>query len=134
MTTFSKFNRFFSCHIIQTKYFFFHFRKPFYCTLVASVFIFALVNIVCAVFTKKYQQDIHQTVPFSLFYMRVIINDGLFISYGVLLSISIYKLTRTTSANLLLEARVGWCFSLAVCSFHARLFSFIIVLVLNLSI
>ncbi|XP_014667457.1 PREDICTED: integral membrane protein GPR137B-like [Priapulus caudatus] len=81
------------------------YKKPFYISLVVAMLVFTIVNIVCAVVTKTYQQDIHQSVPIALFYLRVIVNDGLFITYGVLLSISLYKLTKTASSNLLLEAR-----------------------------
>ncbi len=71
-----------------------------------ATLIFLVTNIACAVVVKEYQVK-SETTPAVVAMVRVVINDSLFIIFGALLSICIYKISKTTSASMVLEAKVG---------------------------
>ena len=67
--------------------------------------VFLGTNIACAVTAKKYE-DKSTTLPFYLLYIRVAINDSLFIMMGIVLSICIFKMAKISAASVVLEAKV----------------------------
>ena len=91
--------------------FFFKFRKPLLVGLGTATFIFLGTNIACAVIVKKYQAR-SDTTPAAVSMVRVVINDTLFIVCGLVLSFCIYKISKTTSASMVLEAKVSYTYSI----------------------
>ena len=71
----------------------------------AATVVFLGTNIACAVIVKKYQAR-SDTTPAAVSMVRVVINDTLFIVCGAILSFCIYKISKTTSASMVLEAKV----------------------------
>ncbi len=72
----------------------------------AAVTVFISTNVACAVIVKRYQ-DRSVTTPAVVSIVRVVINDGLFIVGGAMLSFCIYKVSKTVSASMALEAKVS---------------------------
>lgn len=68
--------------------------------------VFFAVNVACAVIMKHYER-VHNSVPFKLIYIRVTLTESMFFIFGILLSISIYKMTKMASTERVLEAKVG---------------------------
>ena len=85
---------------------FLQFRKPLILGLVAATLMFLVTNIACAVIVKKYQAQ-STTTPAAVSMVRVVINDTLFIVCGGVLSLCIYKISKITSASMVLEAKVS---------------------------
>ncbi|KAL4239168.1 hypothetical protein ACF0H5_003870 [Mactra antiquata] len=89
------------------------FKRPIKTFLVIAVVIFFTTNISCAVISKTYQG---RALPLYMLYIRVAINDLLFILMGVLLSVFIYKMTKMSAASVVLEAKgTTMCQALVAC-------------------
>ena len=72
---------------------------------VATLMFFA-TNVSCAIIVKQHQQG-SSSVPVFVSIARVLINDSLFIVLGVALAVFLYKLSKMSSSNVLLEAKVS---------------------------
>ncbi|XP_074651222.1 G protein-coupled receptor 137Ba-like [Tubulanus polymorphus] len=80
-----------------------------------AIIIFIVTNIICAVLTYIRKHHINDNVRIIV-QCRVIINDLLFVLFGIYLAICIVRVTRTQSANLVLQARgTTSCLSITVC-------------------
>lgn len=80
------------------------FKLPVKVSLSIAVIIFLGTNIACAVTAKKYE-DTSKTLPFYLLYIRVAINDTLFIIMGIVLSLCIFKMAKISATSVVLEAK-----------------------------
>ncbi|CAG5127372.1 unnamed protein product [Candidula unifasciata] len=70
----------------------------------ASVLLYTTVSFASAVLTKQYKFA-HSAVPIYLGFIRVIMSEVMFFIYGVLLSISIFKMAKVASTQRVLEAK-----------------------------
>lgn len=85
--------------------------------------IFFVTNLICAIIVRKHQQD-SISVPQYVPIVRVIINDTLFIICGVTLAILVYKLSRMSAANIVLEAKgTSKCQAFVACVLIVLLYS-----------
>ena len=66
---------------------------------------FIATNFACAKVARDYYVS-YDSVPLIVLQIRVGINGSLFVICGVCLSVCIYKMTKMSSANLVLEAKV----------------------------
>ena len=83
----------------------FSFRLPMKVSLCFAVIIFIGTNIASAVSARKYQ-DQSTALPLYLLYIRVAINDTLFVIMGLLLSFCIIRIVKISAASVVLEAKV----------------------------
>ncbi|KAL3872855.1 hypothetical protein ACJMK2_036042 [Sinanodonta woodiana] len=91
------------------------FKKPVRVAIVLAVLIFLATNIACAVLVKSHERTEH-SVPFYLLYIRVAINDSLFIIMAIVLSVCIFKMAKMSSASVVLEAKgTTVCQAIVVC-------------------
>ena len=74
-------------------------------SLCFAVIIFIGTNIASAVSARKYQ-DQSTALPLYLLYIRVAINDTLFVIMGLLLSFCIIRIVKISAASVVLEAKV----------------------------
>ena len=86
-------------------------RKHIIFLLSASVVAFLVTNVICAVF-EQYHQNHSESTPIGVLLTRVLINGLLFIVMTVALSVCLYKVSKTSAANMVLEAKVRTCYSL----------------------
>lgn len=84
-------------------YAYLYFRNPVKTGLVMAVIVFFSTNISCAIISKTYQG---RALPLYMLYIRVAINDTLFIVMSVFLSMCIYKMAKMSAASVVLEAKV----------------------------
>jgi len=69
---------------------------------------FFAINISSAVVTNRYQnRETSWTKYTSMVYVRVAINDALFMTMSVILSMCIYKMAKVAAASVVLEAKVN---------------------------
>ncbi|BFZ07095.1 hypothetical protein BsWGS_10134 [Bradybaena similaris] len=80
------------------------YKNPLRIFLAVSVAVFIAVNIAITVVTKHHERHFN-SIPFWLIYIRVIMTETMFFIYGTLLSISIFKMTKMTSTQRVLEAK-----------------------------
>ena len=83
------------------------FRLPMKVSLCVAVIIFIGTNIASAVSARKYQ-DQSTALPLYLLYIRVAINDTLFVIMGLLLSVCIFRIVKISAASVVLEAKVEY--------------------------
>ncbi|BFZ11696.1 hypothetical protein BsWGS_14735 [Bradybaena similaris] len=69
-----------------------------------SILLFTSVSFASVILTQKYKLAL-STVPLYLVYIRVTMSEVMFFIYGVLLSISIYKMAKMASTQRVLEAK-----------------------------
>ncbi|XP_060571638.1 G protein-coupled receptor 137Ba-like [Ruditapes philippinarum] len=77
-------------------------KKPLKIGLVLVVIVFLSTNITCAAITKKNQS---RSLPVYMLYLRVAINDSLFIIMSGILALCIYRMAKMSSASIVLEAK-----------------------------
>lgn len=82
------------------------FRRPLRLFLGLSVMLFTAMNLACAIVTKQHERD-YASVPLFLLYIRVTITETMFLIYGILLSVCIFKMTKMASSQRVLEAKVS---------------------------
>lgn len=70
-----------------------------------AILIFLTTNISCAIIVDEQEKN-YNSVPIKFLIIRVSINDTLFLIVAIVLSICIYKMSRMSSANVVLEAKV----------------------------
>ncbi|KAK6181220.1 hypothetical protein SNE40_009123 [Patella caerulea] len=80
------------------------YKRPVRIIVCIAAVIFLGSNIGCAV-VVKYHESHYQSVPIQLLYIRVAINDSLFVIFAIFLSVCIYKMTKMSSSALVLEAK-----------------------------
>ncbi|XP_064621751.1 G protein-coupled receptor 137Ba-like isoform X2 [Lineus longissimus] len=91
------------------------YKRPVWVTVGISIVIFVATNITCAVLTFQHRRD-YDTTSLLLIQIRVIVNDSLFVIFGIFLSCCIYKIAKISSADLVLEAKgTTRCQSLSAC-------------------
>ena len=83
------------------------FRLPMKVSLCVAVIIFIGTNVASAVSARKYQ-DQSTALPLYLLYIRVAINDTLFVIMGLLLSVCIFRIVKISAASVVLEAKVKY--------------------------
>lgn len=98
-------------------------RKPLRVVVLAAILVFLASNLACAV-AVHLQSEKFGSEPMYLLYVRVAINDSLFIIFAIALSVCIFRMTKMPSSSLVLEAKV-WCvlfmllqLSVSILSFH----------------
>ncbi|KAH9519439.1 hypothetical protein Btru_002628 [Bulinus truncatus] len=69
-----------------------------------SVVLFMAMNLACAIATKQHEID-YTPVPLYLLYIRVTLTETMFLVYGILLSVCIFKMTKMASSQRVLEAK-----------------------------
>uniref|UniRef100_A0A2C9KNM9 Uncharacterized protein n=1 Tax=Biomphalaria glabrata TaxID=6526 RepID=A0A2C9KNM9_BIOGL len=69
-----------------------------------SVLLFTSMNLACAIFTKLHEIK-ESSVPMYLYYIRVTLTETMFLAYGILLSMCIFKMTKMVSSQRVLEAK-----------------------------
>ncbi|ESO90132.1 hypothetical protein LOTGIDRAFT_192257, partial [Lottia gigantea] len=79
-------------------------RRPVRILVGIAAIVFIASNIGCAVIVK-YHEAKYMSVPMELLYVRVAINDSLFVIFAIVLSVCIYKMTKMSSSSLVLEAK-----------------------------
>lgn len=67
--------------------------------------LFVASNVACAVVIRVHQ-NLYKSVPMYLLYMRVAINDSLFMMLGIVLAVCIFRVAKMSSSSLVLEAKV----------------------------
>ncbi|XP_013382886.1 integral membrane protein GPR137B [Lingula anatina] len=80
------------------------YKKPLWAAVIVAVIVFITTNVVAAVLTKNDELD--QNIDYTdIILARVIINEALFLIFAIALAVCIYKISRMSSANLVLEAK-----------------------------
>lgn len=88
-------------------------KRPLKVGLILVVLLFLSTNISCAAITKENQS---RSLPVYMLYVRVAINDSLFIIMSGILALCIYKMAKMSSASVVLEAKgTSVCQALAAC-------------------
>ncbi|XP_045157233.2 G protein-coupled receptor 137Ba-like [Mercenaria mercenaria] len=88
-------------------------KRPMKIGLVLVVIVFLSTNITCAAITKMNQS---RSLPLYMLYLRVAINDSLFIIMSGILALCIYRMAKMSSASVVLEAKgTTVCQALAAC-------------------
>ena len=80
-------------------------RRPLRILVIVAIILFLVSNVVCAMIVKLHEKS-YNSIPMELLYVRVAINDTLFVIFGILLSFCIYKMSTLSSSSLVLEAKV----------------------------
>ena len=80
-------------------------RKPLRVVAVVAVLIFVISNLACAVVAREHQKE-YSSIPMYLLYVRVAINESLFVIFAIALSVCIFRMTKMSSSSLVLEAKV----------------------------
>ncbi|XP_059162216.1 G protein-coupled receptor 137Ba-like isoform X2 [Physella acuta] len=80
------------------------YQRPLRLFLGLSVMLFTAMNLACAIVTKQHERD-YASVPLFLLYIRVTITETMFLIYGILLSVCIFKMTKMASSQRVLEAK-----------------------------
>ncbi|PVD26728.1 hypothetical protein C0Q70_14406 [Pomacea canaliculata] len=80
------------------------YKKPLRVLMVAAVALFVASNVACAVVIRVHQ-NLYKSVPMYLLYMRVAINDSLFMMLGIVLAVCIFRVAKMSSSSLVLEAK-----------------------------
>ncbi|CAG5133734.1 unnamed protein product [Candidula unifasciata] len=80
------------------------YKNPLRIFLAVSVLVFVAVNVAVTVITKHHERHYH-SIPLYLIYIRVTLTETMFFIYGTLLSVSIFKMTKMTSTQRVLEAK-----------------------------
>ncbi|CAL1542172.1 unnamed protein product [Lymnaea stagnalis] len=83
---------------------FFLCRRPLRIFLCLSVLLFTAMNLACAIVTKQHEME-YASVPLFLFYIRVTLTETMFLIYGILLSVCIFKMTKMATSQRVLEAK-----------------------------
>ncbi|KAL8566841.1 hypothetical protein ACOMHN_052239 [Nucella lapillus] len=80
------------------------YKKPLRVVIVIAVLIFTLSNLTCAVLVRTHESQ-YNSIPMYLLYVRVAINDSLFVIFAITLSVCIFRMTKLSSSSLVLEAK-----------------------------
>lgn len=98
----------------KTKYEPSNFRRFLRVALGCAVLMFITTNVACAIISKQNNSKTIQ--PNEVITTRVMINELLFLACGISLAVCVYKLTKMTSAKLILETKgTTVCKTSAVC-------------------
>ena len=73
--------------------------------VVVAVLVFIISNMACAVAVRLHQKE-YSSIPVYLLYVRVAINDSLFVIFAIALSVCMFRMTKMSSSSLVLEAKV----------------------------
>ncbi|XP_071079639.1 G protein-coupled receptor 137Ba-like [Haliotis cracherodii] len=99
------------------------FKRPLRILVFLAIILFVVSNIACAMVIKYHEKN-YSSIPLELIYIRVAINDSLFIIFGILLSFCIYKMSKMSSSSLVLEAKgTSMCQAIAACVVILMLFT-----------
>ena len=82
------------------------FRVYVWLLLIAAIIAFLATSITCAILEQEKQQD-SENAPYEVLVLRVVINGLLFIVMSIALSMCVYRISKTSAANMVLEAKVG---------------------------
>ncbi|XP_012937710.1 G protein-coupled receptor 137Ba [Aplysia californica] len=80
------------------------YKRPLRLFLGGSVLGFMAMNLACAISTKQYEFK-YRSPPHFILYIRVSLTEAMFLIYGILLSVCIFKMTKMASSRRVLEAK-----------------------------
>ena len=73
--------------------------------VLGAVLVFLASNLASAVAVRLHERE-YNSIPMYLLYVRVAINDLLFVIFAIALSVCIFRMTKMSSSSLVLEAKV----------------------------